>query len=112
MSTVRATMVRGPALEVLRCHLPADVLTLTQCQRHNGQGGVGGSRGAERAAVRNKQVLDVVRLAPGVRDAVTRIRAHPRRAHVVCRRWSEAPDDTFGADRLIHLRRLVLRMLA
>ena len=67
----------------VRLHLVGDVVGLTDREGHDRQRRVLGPAGCELAAVRDEQVLDVVRLAPLVHHAVARIGAHTVRAEIV-----------------------------
>ena len=61
---------RRKDLERLLAHRLGDVVRLPDRQRHDGERRVLGRAGGELAAVGDEQVLDVVRLAPFVDDAV------------------------------------------
>ena len=96
-----AQAIAGCGLDAARFHLLADVLRLPQCQRHNGQGGICRAGRAQRATIGNEQVLNIVRLPLSICDAIKRIRAHPRGAHIVRRRRSRTKHDALCANRLV-----------
>src|SRR5262245_66662990 len=80
-------------------HLVGDVVGLADRERDDRQGRVGGGTGAELAAVRDEQVLNLVGLAPLVADPVLRPFAHAATAHVVARREWRRLVPPFGAER-------------
>src|SRR4029450_1713957 len=67
-----------PGSNIVRTHLATDVLRLAQRQCDDRQCRIRRARGAEQASVRHEQILDVVRLPPGVGHAIRGLRAHAR----------------------------------
>ena len=73
------------ASNLVRFHLPAEVFRLPQRQGHDCRSRIGCAGCGHGAAVGNKQIPDVVRLAPGVGYAFAWVSAHAGTACVMGR---------------------------
>ena len=79
-STVLATPATPPVyqspLDLSFAHQRYDVVSLTQCQRHNGQRWVIRCPGGELTSIRNEKILDVVTAPKRIHHTILRLGGH------------------------------------
>ena len=88
-------------LDILLRHLVSDVIRLPNCERYNRQCRICRRSGSELAAVRNKQVFDVVSLTPFVANPIFLTRALTTGAKIMRGCARRRPNDAGRTDGVV-----------